>query len=188
MSSTTLPVASTEAAACCAVIFFHRLTGVNFATGAQAELKNWNTVYGEKEGFTCETWKIAGSECLVMPYLKSVKADERHQLLEDGTISKALTEFAKSWHIHRDIKWRHFGWFGDELLLYDLGVIKKSTTAERKSWHEASIALLKRSAGTNKQPKKRKITNKRKGMQQKRSDGSGTKRTRTQSENRGQLS
>jgi hypothetical protein len=68
-------------ASCCAVKFFHRSKGGDFATRAQAELENWKTVYGEREGFACETWKVAGSECLVMPYLKPVNPEQRHALL-----------------------------------------------------------------------------------------------------------
>jgi hypothetical protein len=40
---------------CCAVKFFHRLRGVDTATWAQAELKNWNAVYGKARGFACCT-------------------------------------------------------------------------------------------------------------------------------------
>jgi hypothetical protein len=158
-------------------------------------VKNWNTVYGKEKGFKCESWNIAGSVCLVMPYLKAVKADQRHQLLEDDTISNALTEFAKSGHTHSDIKWGHFGWSGKQkklIFLCDFGAIKKSTKAEIKSWHEASIALLKQSAGTKQQlatPNKRPNEQTQSTQQQKRSDhGSGTKRTRTRSEHRQQPS
>jgi hypothetical protein len=145
-------------------------------------------VYGEEKDFACFTWNIAGSECLVMPYLIPVKADQRHELLGNGTISNALTKFAKSGHTHSDIKWRHFGWFEDELLLYDLGGIKSSTEAEISIWYTASIALLTESAGPEKQPatpKKGPTEKTQQSTQQKWSDGSGTKRTRTWSEHRG---
>jgi hypothetical protein len=176
--------------ACCAVKFFHRLNDVDLANEAQAELENWKTVYEDETGFTCRTWECAGSKCLVMPYLKAVKADQRHQLLEDGTISDALRKFAVSGHTHSDIKWRHFGWFGKKLFLCDLGAIKSSNEAEISDWHEASIALLRQSAGTKKQPAtpKNRPTEQRQSTQQKRPDGSGTKRKRTRSEHRGQPS
>jgi hypothetical protein len=143
-------------------------------------------VYGKEKGFACKTWKIAGSECLVMPYLIPVRADQRHELLENDTIRKALTKFAKSGHTHSDIKWRHFGWLGDELLLNDLGAIELSTKAKISNWCEASITLLTESVGakSSRPHRKKRPTEKTQSTQQKRSDGSGTKRMRTRSEHR----
>jgi hypothetical protein len=139
-------------AACCAIKFFHRLNGTTPAAQAKAELKNWNLVYRNEPSINCFTWKAAGSECLVMPYMRPVNAKDRHELLNNSTISKALGAFFSTGYTHRDIKWCHFGWWEDKLFLCDLGAIAWSTKAEQKQWLEASIDSLRKSAGTKQQP------------------------------------
>jgi hypothetical protein len=170
---------TSNGAACCAIKFFHGLKGTTPAVQAEAELKNWNLVYKHERSFKCLTWKAAGSKCLVMPYMRPVNAHNRHDLLDKDTISKALKEFSSTGYTHRDIKWRHFGWWEDKLFLCDLGEIARSNKAEVKKWLGASIVSLRKSAGIKQQPRTPSVDGK-KGSKSGKGGSGSLKRTRSQ--------
>jgi len=136
-------------ASSCAIKFFHKSS-----EQAENERRNWEEVYGQNKGIpACFTWAIAGQEaCLVMPYLTPIPSSDRRRLLDDNTIRKALEQFASTGYIHIDIKWRHFGWWKETLILLDLGLIKKSSELEIVHWVEKSLAtLVKKASGVTAQ-------------------------------------
>jgi len=141
-------------ASCCAVKFFHKMKGLTAKQQAENELSNWNKVYGGRSEIPkCFMWKIAGQEaCLVMPYLRPIPISDRRRLLDEGVILQTLKYFSDSGYIHKDIKWRHFGWCKDSkgignLILFDLGCIKQSTEEAINDWLNTSIASLESKAG-----------------------------------------
>ena len=135
-------------ASSCAIKFFHKSSNGSAKEQAEAERRNWEEVYGQnKEIPECFTWAIAGQEaCLVMPYLSPIASSDRRRLLDDNTIRKALEQFASTGYIHSDIKWRHFGWWKETLILLDLGLIKESSEPEIARWVIKSLTTLEEKA------------------------------------------
>jgi len=115
-----------------------------------SELQNWNVVYGEKKDLPkCFTMDVPNGPCLVMPFLKPVLVEERKKLLDECKIKTALKFFASSGFIHCDVQWRHFGWWHNDLLMLDLGNVKRvDDKSQRQKWIIGSLGLLTKRIGT----------------------------------------
>jgi hypothetical protein len=132
---------------CCAVKFYHLLEQSNEL--AKKEFENWQKVYGNRAWSLpmSRVFKAGGGSCLVMPYVRPVDKNARQALLDEGKIEAALTRFAWTGCTHRDVKWRHLGWWNDEIFLIDLGDIKEDQSPlQVKKWIFDSLRKLRESA------------------------------------------
>jgi hypothetical protein len=141
----------------CAVKF---MNGPCSATGdlVKRELQNWINVYGAKDTKDdvrkanlppCRVQTLLGnnSSSLVMPVLTPIYSRERETLLVNGHIAATLVHFAASGFLHRDIKWRHFGYFNGTLYMCDMGDVSPESQGEsRDSWVEESLRTLVKAA------------------------------------------
>jgi len=137
---------------CCVIKFFHKRKSSTKDEVANEELKNWENVYGKLLP-KCRVLNVTNGPCLVMPYLHPIPQQGRQELLNDGSIEGALSDFAKSGYIHTDIKWRHLGrWVSkqgkDIYCFIDLGdVVQAKSSGEISSWQEKSMKRLTDSVG-----------------------------------------
>lgn len=105
-----------------------------------------------------DLWK---DHCLVMPYLEPIPESERLKLLQVpmggrmSRIEETLRDFAKTGdkqysYIHVDIKWRHFGYWGEkrEIFLYDLGQVRKVQGKDIDRWVTEALGYLRDKAGS----------------------------------------
>lgn len=131
---------------CCVVKFFVRLDGEGTLKLAEAEFENWRKVYGQDEKLPgCWVGQLPNNDgYLCMPYLKHVRSAQRQGVIENGQVEQALTRFAKSGFQHNDVGWRHLGFLGKNLYLFDLGEISELPKDEAKSWVETTLEDLKR--------------------------------------------
>jgi Family of unknown function (DUF5898) len=131
---------------CCVVKFF--LMQARKTTGrklAAQELENSNKVYGSSLPQCCVGYLINEDGYICMPYLKPVQKCKRLTRIQDGSVKKALTLFAKSGFKHEEIDWRHVGQFGKELYLLDLGDITKfGADDDKEKWIDSSIEKLRK--------------------------------------------
>jgi hypothetical protein len=147
---------SATGARTCAVKF---MIGPCSATGAlvKQELQNWINVYGAKDTKDdvrktnlplCRVQALSGnSSALVMPVLTPIDSIDRKTALVNGDIAATLVHFAASGFLHRDIKWRHFGYFNGTLYMCDMGYVSpKSQGGSIDSWVEESLRTLVKAA------------------------------------------
>lgn len=152
--------ASANGNSSCVVKFYHQVKGATTTVLADEEFQNWQKIYGETQlqhwNSICgankvlpmsHTFKIAEGHCLVMPYLRPIRKSERHQLLDNNQIKKALVSFAKTGYKHLDIKWRHFGRWKEGIFLLDLGRVADVVDAEIESWVKEAMEMLRKTAG-----------------------------------------
>jgi hypothetical protein len=139
---------SVTSLSCCAVKFFHR-SQPDAATAAERELKNWTKAYGKQSFVEKAHIRMAGTlSCLVMPYFRPVLKKDRKKLLRNGDIKRALENFALLKCTHDDVRWRHFGYWNEEMVLFDLGAIHEKQSDEKiKDWYSISMQRLSESAG-----------------------------------------
>jgi hypothetical protein len=140
---------------CCAVKFY--VEKLESEELAKNELKNWNSVYCDTELPECRMGFVALTQAyLVMPYLSPVSTVKRMFVLNIGKIKETLEEFSRKQkdgkrYLHRDVKWRHFGYYKEKLYLLDLGrvsEVKGNADAEVQTWIEASLESLTKNMGT----------------------------------------
>jgi hypothetical protein len=122
---------------------FHRRQEGGVATNqsdmVEKELENWTNVYGQdKQLPQCFVWRCASTSgsCLILPYLKPIPLSQRSSLLNNGSISQALSWFSNSGYIHLEPNWRILvlGVLGaetDKIYFCDLGLIKKEEDKKR---------------------------------------------------------
>ena len=143
-------IAVTENGCVCVVKFFRSPSDGNSSENcAESEMNNWNEVYERKAVPKCFTMDGPEGPYLVMPFLKPVALEDRKKLLEECKIKTALESFASSGYIHDDVRWRHFGWWGEDLLMLDLGGVTKEPDESRvRCWIDRSLCILQERIGT----------------------------------------
>lgn len=159
---------SKQGTSVCAIKFYNKEMVEDFIN---AEFDNWSAIYGEHDYGPpmCRLVRSASRHpCLVMPYLRPIPQEKRQNLLDDGTIRNVLETFAKRGYIHNDMKWRHFGYWNDQIYLLDLGVVKKLDLSslekdnEIDEWATTSIKTLQNCLGNRasatETPKKRTVS------------------------------
>jgi hypothetical protein len=122
------------------------------------ELQNWINVYGAEETKDdvrktnlplCRVQTLLGnnSSSLVMPVLTPIDSKERKIVLVEGHIAATLVHFAASGFLHRDIKWRHFGYFKGTLYMCDMGDVSPQSQEESiDAWVKTSLRTLAKAA------------------------------------------
>ncbi|KAG7374347.1 protein kinase domain containing protein [Nitzschia inconspicua] len=135
---------SDKGESCCAIKFFHRARDRDIR--AVEECSNWNKVYGKANVVPkCRVFEAAEGYCLVMPYFRPILEADRRKMLENGSIKKALEQFASSGFIHCDIKWCHLAFWKEDIVLLDLGMIKEEEDeGERSIWCTKALEKLQK--------------------------------------------
>ena len=120
------------------------------------EKDNWNRAYKDRAIPSCYSLTGPRGPYLVMPFLAPITLEDRSTFLKNGRIKKALEDFAKSGLVHLDICWRHFGLWGEDLFLCDLGKVREANNQnEIEQWVQNSIEYLRDRGGSPSPPKKR---------------------------------
>ena len=146
--------ASDKGSSCCAIKFYHEKNEQE--ESAEKEAKNWKAVYENDLKELPYVLRVAGGNCLVMPYFHPIQPQERAELLKQNVIRKSLLHFAESGFLHNDVKWRHFRWKkatipGErKLFIIDLGEegLEEHCNKEEsiEAWVDQSLAKLQQPA------------------------------------------
>ncbi len=138
----------------CVVKFYHAARKRETRQVADEEYKNWGKIYGEQYGPPMAfRLNLVVGRCLVMPYLKPIPESDRHTLLEkrnddnESRIEETLRTFAQKGYKHEDVKWRHFGYWGEQIFLLDLERVAKVNEDEINSWVTETVEKLRKKAG-----------------------------------------
>lgn len=115
-------------------------------SSAETEGEMWNDIYDGKLPKEARVVRLSPNStevdaCLCMPYLIPIDRKQRKKALDDGSIRTCLQDFASRGYHHREVQWRHLGFFGKcvteaEVYLCDLGSLEKHNGKSDEDWEK----------------------------------------------------
>ena len=120
-------------------------------SAAETERDNWITIYPEFQENVYLGTPYEGKAFLCMPFLIPIEEEkERQELLDNGSLHRALDEFSKGGYIHNEAKkWEHVGTWNEKVYFLDLGKnsVEKVDPNEHqriKEWKDGCLSQLQR--------------------------------------------